>query len=102
MSPLTGGGAMTHATRLTSESLQEAALRLVAERGDIPPGSVLRCFCRAVRSALLGGCPPALVAPEAERLTRELLARRPHSEVRQRRADLRAAGPRVPAARRAS
>ena len=99
--PRSSAGAMTHAARSTSESLQEAAARLVAERRDLPPGSVLRCFCRSVRSALLAGCPPTLVAPEAERLTRELLAGRLHGEERPRLATRPVAGPRVPVARRA-
>lgn len=97
---------MTHAARTTSESIQDAAARLVAERRDLPPGSVLRCFCRSVRTALLRGCPPAQVASEAERMTRELLARRPQGGTRQhllgQRAAGRAIGPRVPVPRRAS
>ena len=87
---------------MTSQSLQDAAARLVAERRDLPPGSVLRCFCRSVRTALLRGCPPTQVASEAERLTRELLAQRPQGGVRQRRAQQRVSGPRVPVPRRAS
>ena len=93
---------MTHVAQMTSQSLQVAAARLVAERRDLAPGSVLRCFSRSVRIALLRGCPPAQVAPEAERLTRELLARRPQGGVRQLRTRQRATGARVPAPRRAS
>ena len=93
---------MTHAAKVASQSIQDAAARLVAERRDLPPGSVLRCFCRSVRIALLRGCPPAQVASEAERMTRELLARRPEGGSRQHVLGQRATGPRVPVPRRAS
>ena len=72
-----GRATMTHATRLTNDDLREAADRLVGDRRDIPAGSVLRTFCRSVRTALLDGFPPSEVVPEAERRTRELLAQRP-------------------------
>ena len=44
---------MTQSARLTNQSLREAADRLVEERPDLPPGSVLRCFSKSVRAALL-------------------------------------------------
>lgn len=88
-------------TSLANQDLRDAAARLVAERGDLPPGSVLRCFSRAVRAALLRGCAPDQVVVEAERLTQELLARRPIGERRHGRAE-KVIGPRVPRPRRAS
>lgn len=92
---------MTHAAIMANRSLQEASARLVAERGDLPPGSVLRCFCRSVRTALLRGCPPTQVASEAEQLARELLDRRPQGGAHERRAKQGVSGPRVPVPRRA-
>lgn len=75
-SPNLGVPGMTQAPRLTNQALREAAERLVGERPDLAPGSVLRCFSLSVRTALLRGCPPSQVADEAERVTRALLARR--------------------------
>lgn len=66
----------TQSARLTNESLREAADRLVEERPDLAPGSVLRCFSRSVRAALLARCSPSEVVAEAERITREVLAQR--------------------------
>jgi hypothetical protein len=80
---------MTQSARLTNQSLREAADRLVEERPDLPPGSVLRCFSKSVRAALLARCLPGDVVAEAERITRELLTQRPP-------------GPRVPRQRRAA
>jgi hypothetical protein len=74
---------------LTNQSLRDAADRLLEERPDLAPGSVLRCFSRSVRAALLSGCQPAAVVAEAERITREVLAQR-------------VPGPRVPRQRRAA
>jgi hypothetical protein len=90
---------MTHAAKVASQSIQDAAARLVAERRDLPAGSVLRCFCRSVRRALLRGCPPEQVASEAERMTREVLARRPRDGSRPHALGQRATGPRVPVPR---
>lgn len=76
--------------RTTNRALSDAAARLVEERPDQAPGSVLRCFSKAVRAALLAGVPTVHVAAEAERLARWQLSRRP-------------SGPsRVPRPRRAS
>ena len=63
--------------RTTNRDLRDAASRLVEERPDQAPGSVLRCFSKAVRAALLAGVPTAHVAAEAEHLARWQLARRP-------------------------
>lgn len=79
---------MTQAVQSTNRALREAADRLLAERRDLPPGSVLRCFSKAVRTALLRGHPFHEVAAVAERLTHQELARR-------------ATVPRVPRPRRA-
>lgn len=59
-----------------SQDLRAAADRLVEDLRDLPPGSVLRCFFRSVRATVRDGWPPSQVVPEAERRTRELLARR--------------------------
>ena len=92
---------VAQATSLTNDALREAEARLLAEREDLPAGSVLRCFCRAVRATILTGCPPPQVVAEAERLTQELLARRP-SGAQARRGSRQVAGARVPPPRRAS
>jgi hypothetical protein len=80
---------MRESASLTNQSLRDAADRLVHERPDLAPGSVLRCFSRSVRAALLAKCHPADVVAEAERITREVLAQR-------------LPGPRVPRPRRAA
>jgi hypothetical protein len=80
---------MTRSSSLTNQSLRDAADRLVEERPDLAPGSVLRCFSRSVRAALRAGCQPAAVVAEAERITREVLAQR-------------VPGPRIPRQRRAA
>ena len=49
---------MTQSARLTNQSLREAADRLVEERPDLPPGSVLRCLSKSVRAAHLDRCRP--------------------------------------------
>lgn len=92
----------TDLLRVTNQSLREAADRLVDERPDLPPGSVLRCFSRSVRAALLSGCPATRVAGEAERLTREMLAQRPGPVVRRHQPEGRRSLTRVPQPRRAS
>ena len=46
---------MTVDTRLTNQELREAADRLLADRRDVPAGSVIRTFSRSVRTALLDG-----------------------------------------------
>ena len=79
----------TTTLRLTNEDLRAAADRLVAERRDLPPGSVLSLFSQAVRSVLLTGCPPARVAVEAEQRVREALAGHYAAEWREQRPALR-------------
>lgn len=64
---------------LTNQDLREAADRLVHDRRDVPPGSVLRSFSRSVRAALLDGFLTSEVVAEAERRTKDLLAQRPAS-----------------------
>ena len=78
---------VTHVVRSTNDALRDAAERLVAERKDLPPGAVLRCFSRSVRTALLLGHPFPEVVAVAEDLTQGELA-------------LRAEGLRVPRPRR--
>ncbi|WP_416957467.1 hypothetical protein ACNKF0_08560 [Nocardioides sp. T5] len=68
---------MTVDTRLTTRELRDAADRLLADRCDVPAGSVMRTFSRAVRTTLLDGFSSSEVVAEAERRTRELLAQRP-------------------------
>ncbi|NPC44063.1 hypothetical protein [Nocardioides sp. zg-1230] len=63
--------------RLTNQELREAADRLLADRRDVPAGSVIRTFSRSVRTTLLDGFSTSEVVAEAERRTRELLAQRP-------------------------
>lgn len=92
---------MTQASRLTNQALLDVAGRLVEERRDLPPGSVLRCFSRAVRTALLRGYPPVQVPAEAERMTRELLGRRPSAQGSTRRRQARPGTVLVPRPRRA-
>lgn len=91
---------MTHTAQSTSRALREAADRLVAERSDLPPGSVLRSFSKSVRTALLRGCPFPEVAAVAELLAQQDLAQRPGSDDRrwrttQRTRDLRVPRPRT-------
>ena len=89
------------APRVTNQALREAAHRLVGERPDLAPGSVLRSFSLSVRTALLSGCPLAQVADEAERVTRALLAQRPSGR-RHHRWGPRSVETLVPQPRRAS
>jgi hypothetical protein len=92
---------LTQDARLANEALRDAAERLVADRRDLAAGSVLRCFCRSVRAALLDGWPPTEVAEEAERRARDSLAERvPRGRSRGARARS-AAAPTVPRPRRA-
>ena len=90
------------AARSTNEALRDAADRLVAERSDLPPGSVLRSFSKSVRRALLRGCPFHEVAAVAERLTQQELALRLNAEERRWRAAPLAGDPRVPRPRTTS
>ena len=85
---------MTVDTRLTNRELREAADRLLADRRDVPAGSVMRTFSRSVRTTLLDGFLISEVVAEAERRTRELLAQRPAAGGRPRLRDW--AGVRVP------
>jgi hypothetical protein len=54
--------------------LVDAAVRLVEERPDLPAGSVLRCFARAVLITRRTGVPAEGVAAQADLLARRLLA----------------------------
>lgn len=92
---------MTADAHLTNRELREAADRLVGDRRDVPPGSVLRTFSRSVRSALLDGVSTAEVVAEAERRTRELLAQRPAGGRPHLRDWAGVGAPDVPAPRRA-
>lgn len=64
---------MTHDLREVNQQLLDAAARLVDEWPDLPTGSVLRCFSRAVWIVRGTGCPPDRVAAEAARLACSLL-----------------------------
>ena len=66
----------TDTVRQVNQSLRDAAARLVAERRDLPAGSVLRCFSRAVRDALRAGGAASELATEAEWRARQLLRQR--------------------------
>ena len=80
------GGGVTLAERLghlaapdlrqMNQSLLDTAAHLVEERNDLPAGSVLRCFSRAVRHVRQSGCPTPQLAAEAERIARALLSLR--------------------------
>lgn len=76
MSPQVGDRDGTAVGLTTNRALRDAAARLIAERPDQAPGSVLRCFSKAVRAALLAGVPTAHVAAEAEHLARWQLSQR--------------------------
>jgi hypothetical protein len=56
--------------------LVDTADRLVHEYDDLPPGSVLRCYSRAVTGARRAGVQEPALAEVAERHTRSILARR--------------------------
>lgn len=56
--------------------LTDAALRLVADRSDLPAGSVLRCFSRAVVVTRRRGVPHDVVPERAFALAHQLLAAR--------------------------
>jgi hypothetical protein len=56
--------------RQANQALLDAVARLVDERDDLPAGSVLRCFARAVRQVRQAGCPTAQLAVEVERVAR--------------------------------
>jgi hypothetical protein len=55
-------------------ALVDAAVRLVEERPDLPAGSVLRCFSRAVLITRRAGVPADGLASQADLLARRLLA----------------------------
>jgi hypothetical protein len=69
-------------TGLTNQELREAADRLLADRRDVPAGSVIRTFSRSVRTTLLDGFSTSEVVAEAERRTREPPAPRPAAAAR--------------------
>jgi hypothetical protein len=60
--------------------LVDAALRLVAERPDLPAGSVLRCYARAVAVVRRAGVQPDAVADRAGEFARRLLAARDRAD----------------------
>lgn len=60
-------------TARTILALRETGERMVTEWDDLPAGSVLRCYSRAVRTVVRAGCPPARVPAEAERIARAWL-----------------------------
>jgi len=62
--------------RQANQELLDAAALLVDEWEDVPTGSVLRCFSRAVWVVRGRGCPPERLAAEAMSLARALLALR--------------------------
>ena len=55
-------------------ALVDAAVRLVEERPDLPAGSVLRCFSRAVLITRRTGVPADGLVLQADQLARRLLA----------------------------
>lgn len=66
--------------RSAQQALTDAAWGLVAEWADLPAGSVLRCYSRAVLRVRRAGTPSEAVAEEAVRLARGLLAARGRSD----------------------
>ena len=73
---------MTHDLKEANQQLLDAAARLVDEWPDLPTGSVLRCFARAVWIVRGAGCPPDRLAEEAACLASSLLQlRRARSDV---------------------
>jgi hypothetical protein len=65
----------TNSRRLTAE-LNDAANRLTAEFGEMPPGSVLRCLSRAVFVARRDHVPAAQLASVGESRARHTLGLR--------------------------
>jgi hypothetical protein len=59
-----------------NRELLETAQRLTAEYRLVPPGSVLRCFRRAVREARRRGVALGGLRETAEALTRSMLEQR--------------------------
>lgn len=59
-----------------NQELLDVAQQLVAEYDDLPAGSVLRCYARAVRRSARAGCPAHELAREAGVLARHMLANR--------------------------
>jgi hypothetical protein len=59
-----------------NRALLDTAARLVDEMDNVAPGSVLRCFSRAVRTARSLGCPLTRLPAEADRLARQWLGER--------------------------
>jgi hypothetical protein len=62
--------------KTVEQALVETAQELVAEHPEVPAGSVLRCYARAVRHVRRTGCPPAHVAGAAQAVARWRLAQR--------------------------
>ena len=59
-----------------NHQLLEVAERLTTEFDQLPAGSVMRCFARAVQVARRSGCPAGSLPQTAERMTRLALAER--------------------------
>jgi hypothetical protein len=59
-----------------NDQLLDVAERLTTEYPELPAGSVLRSFARAVVLARRSGCPTSSLPHRAERMTRHLLAKR--------------------------
>lgn len=69
----------TTAAADVDRALMETAWRLAEEYGDVPTGSVLRCFARAVRRARGCGVALADLPAASERIARaQLRARQLH------------------------
>ena len=60
----------------TQAALMTVALRLVDEHPDVPAGSVLRCFSRAVVITRRSGVQHRLLVERSESLARQMLAAR--------------------------
>jgi len=67
---------MTALQTTLGEDLLEVGQRLTREHPDVPAGSVLRCYARAVRNARMWGCPAEHLPATAEASTRWMLAQR--------------------------
>jgi hypothetical protein len=57
----------------TDTDLLDAGVRLVDDHPHFPAGTVLMCFYRTVWCLRRTGCPPTMLAGEAERMSRDML-----------------------------
>jgi hypothetical protein len=71
---VTGGGA--HTVVDLHRQLLEVAFDLTTEFDALPPGSVLRCFARAVHLARLDGAAGVELPEQARRIAASMLRRR--------------------------